>query len=158
MSQRAWPVLCCLLWLSAPVLAAIEIYEFSDPALETRYYQLIEILRCPKCQNQNIKDSNAPLSADLRARVHEMLEAGHSDAEIVTALKDRYGNFISYLPPLNLTTLLLWFGPLLGVALAAFLVARWIRHNQRQGDVEALSEAERQQLATVLGSDEDAGR
>jgi len=147
-----------LLWLAGPALAAIEVYDFSDPALETRYYQLIEILRCPKCQNQNIKDSNAPLSADLRGRVHEMLEAGHSDSEIVEALVDRYGTFITYRPPLNALTLLLWFGPLLGVLLAGFLVARWIRHNQRQTPVEALTEAERQRLAVVLGNDEDLSR
>lgn len=145
-----------LLLLSFPALAAIEVYDFASPELEGRYYQLIEILRCPKCQNQNIADSNAPLSADLRERVHAMLHEGHSDGEIVEALVDRYGEFITYRPPLNLTTLFLWFGPLAGVLLAAFFVARWIRHNQQAPQEDGLSEAERQRLATVLAEPENS--
>lgn len=154
--MRPWLLsLLLLTLLPATLQAAIEVYEFQDPALEARYYQLIQVLRCPKCQNQNIAGSNAPLSADLRSRVHIMLHQGHSDGEIVEALVARYGSFITYRPPLNLTTLLLWFGPLLGVMVAVVLVARWIRNNQQESPLEDLNPTERQQLSQALNGQEE---
>ena len=72
-----------LLALSLPAAAVIETYEFSDPALEERYQLLSAELRCPKCQNQNIADSNAPISKDLRKLLHQQLEEGASDEEIL---------------------------------------------------------------------------
>ena len=58
------------LLLSLPVSAVIETYEFSRPELEARYHRLVDELRCPKCQNQTIADSNAPISEDLRRRLY----------------------------------------------------------------------------------------
>ena len=91
--------LVLLLTLAASTTyAVIETYEFSSPALEARYKALSQELRCPKCQNQNIADSNADISRDLRAIVHEQLEAGASDEEIIAFLVDRYGEFVRYRP------------------------------------------------------------
>ena len=88
-----WLLLVLLIPLaSLNANAVIETYEFSSPELEVRYKALSQELRCPKCQNQNIADSNAPISRDLRAIVHEQLEAGASDEEIIVYLVDRYGS------------------------------------------------------------------
>ena len=57
------------------LLASTEVVEFSDPQLRKRYYQLVQELRCPKCQNQNLADSNAPISKDMKAQIYSMLEA-----------------------------------------------------------------------------------
>ena len=62
------------LLLASAALAVIETYDFSDPALEARYQTLSAELRCPKCQNQNIADSNAPIAQDLRRILHQQLE------------------------------------------------------------------------------------
>lgn len=117
-------------WLAAPLLAVllctvavagIEVVEFSQPQLRDRYQALIAELRCPKCQNQNLADSNAPISVDMRAQVRSMLEAGRSDAQIKQNLVDRYSEFVLYRPTLNLATALLWGLPplllLIGVGL-----------------------------------------
>ncbi|HAN29169.1 MAG TPA: cytochrome c-type biogenesis protein CcmH, partial [Haliea salexigens] len=87
-----------MLLLSAYAAAVIETYEFSTPALEARYQLLSEELRCPKCQNQNIADSNAPISQDLRRLLHQQLEAGASDEEILEFMVARYGEFVRYRP------------------------------------------------------------
>jgi len=63
--------------------AAIDTYEFATEAERQRYRNLVEELRCPKCQNQNIADSNAPISQDLRKLLHQQLEAGAGDEEIL---------------------------------------------------------------------------
>ena len=106
--------LVLLLTLAASTAyAVIETYEFSSPALEARYKALSQELRCPKCQNQNIADSNADISRDLRAIVHEQLEAGASDEEIIGFLVDRYGEFVRYRPGVDSNTIWLWSMPVL---------------------------------------------
>ena len=93
--------------------AVIETYDFSSPDLEVRYHSLSQELRCPKCQNQNIADSNAPIARDLRVVLYEQLEAGASDDEILAFMVARYGEFVRYRPGVDRNTLLLWTSPVL---------------------------------------------
>ncbi|MEE4378651.1 MAG: cytochrome c-type biogenesis protein [Candidatus Competibacteraceae bacterium] len=137
-----------LMVLTGSVLAAINAYEFNDPAQEQRFRTLIAELRCPKCQNQNIADSNAPLSQDLRQRVFEMLQQGHSDTDIIAFMVARYGDFITYRPPLKPLTWLLWFGPFTLMAIVAGLLFVWLRR-QRNRPTD-LSEQEQARLNTLL--------
>ena len=110
--------------------AVIETYEFSSPELEQRYKALSQELRCPKCQNQNIADSNAPISRDLRAIVHEQLEAGASDQEITNFLVDRYGEFVRYRPGVDSNTLWLWSAPVVLFVMAISVVLLQIRKDR----------------------------
>ncbi|MDG0980687.1 MAG: cytochrome c-type biogenesis protein CcmH [Halieaceae bacterium] len=100
-----------VLLISMPVLAVIETYEFSRPELEVRYHRLVDELRCPKCQNQTIADSNAPISEDLRRRLYQELEAGLTDEEIVDGMVARYGEFVRYNPASDGVTRWLWLAP-----------------------------------------------
>lgn len=101
-----------LVWAASNFASAvIETYTFSDPQLESRYHVLSQELRCPKCQNQNIADSNAPISRDLRALLHQQLEAGKSDEQILAFMVERYGEFVRYRPGVDRNTLVLWYGP-----------------------------------------------
>ena len=127
--------------------AVIETYEFSNPSLEARYRQLGEELRCPKCQNQNIADSNAPISRDLRNLLHKQLEAGASDEEILDFMVARYGEFVRYRPAVDQNTLLLWYAP--GILIAAGLVGLFIhlRGHNHKPQPAGLSEEERDMLA-----------
>ncbi|QQE90160.1 cytochrome c-type biogenesis protein [Azotobacter chroococcum] len=139
--------------LSATAHAAIDTYEFGSDAERERYRGLIEELRCPKCQNQNIADSDAPIAMDLRREIYRMLGEGQSDEQIVDYLVARYGDFVRYKPPLDARTLLLWYGPagLLAVGfgvLALILVRR--RRSVATSASNALSPAERERLATLL--------
>jgi len=141
------------LLLSTAAQAAIDTYEFGSEAERQRYRHLIEELRCPKCQNQNIADSDAPIAMDLRREVHRMLGEGRSDEEIVDFLVARYGDFVRYKPPLDARTLLLWYGPagLLAIGfgvLAVMLVRR--RRSVADPASNPLSPAERERLATLL--------
>ena len=87
--------------------------DFADPILQARYEHLIGDLRCLVCQNESIADSNAPLAADLRREVREMLRAGKQDAEILRFMTDRYGDFVLFRPPFVARTWLLWLAPIL---------------------------------------------
>ena len=96
-SPGKW-LLLVLALVAAHATAVIETYEFSDSLLEERYQQLSGELRCPKCQNQNIADSNAPISQDLRRLLYEQLEAGADDEQILDDMVARYGEFVRYRP------------------------------------------------------------
>ncbi|WP_426142086.1 cytochrome c-type biogenesis protein [Pseudomonas sp. DWP3-1-2] len=132
--------------------AAIDAYEFRDDAERARYAELTKELRCPKCQNQDIADSNAPIAADLRKEIFRMLGEGQSNQQIIDFMVDRYGDFVRYKPVLSSRTWLLWFGPA-GLLIGGLLVIGVIVVRRRgQGRVESdtLSDEERQRLAHLL--------
>jgi cytochrome c-type biogenesis protein CcmH len=104
-------VAVCSLLVAASAMALIETYEFSDKELENRYHTLTQELRCPKCQNQNIADSDAPISRDLRKSLHQQLELGSSDEEIREFMVARYGEFVRYRPRFGGVTAILWLAP-----------------------------------------------
>ncbi|MFB4370574.1 MULTISPECIES: cytochrome c-type biogenesis protein [unclassified Pseudomonas] len=144
--------LVLLLALGGVAQAAIDTYEFASEAERDRYRQLTEELRCPKCQNQNIADSNAPIAVDLRAEIYRKLEAGESNAQIIDYLVARYGDFVLYKPPVSGRTLLLWYGPA-GLLVGGFIVLAVIVRRRRKSDgpvATGLSSEEQQRLAYLL--------
>jgi cytochrome c-type biogenesis protein CcmH len=119
-----------------------------DPVLEKRVMDLASELRCLVCQNQTLADSHADLAVDLRNSIREQMQRGASDKEIVGFMTARYGDFILYRPPLKASTLLLWLGPFLLLALGAALLVRRIR--RPRATAPELSEAERARAARLL--------
>lgn len=118
-------LLTCLgLGVSLPALAAEELLHFDNPAQEQRFQVLVEELRCPKCQNQNLADSNSTIATDLRDQVHLMVLRGDSDEQIVDYMVARYGEFVLYKPTQKPSTFLLWYGPfiLLGIGAVIFVI------------------------------------
>lgn len=118
-------VILFLMAESIPTVLALEPRSFTEEQFRVRYYSLINELRCPKCQNQNLADSNSLIAVDLRNEIYLMIEEGKSNEAIVSFLVDRYGDFVRYDPPLNSITLILWFAPgalfLLGVIIIFFI-------------------------------------
>jgi len=144
--------LSLLLMLVGMAHAAIDTYEFASEAERARYRQLTEELRCPKCQNQNIADSDAPIAMDLRAEIYRKLEAGDSNAQIIDYLVSRYGDFVLYKPPVTRRTLLLWYGPA-ALLVGGFMLVGVIVLRRRKAGVEVsagLSSNEQQRLAQLL--------
>jgi len=132
--------------------AAIDTYEFANETERVRFRTLTQELRCPKCQNQDIADSNAPIAADLRREIFRMLGEGKDDQQIIGYMVDRYGDFVRYKPALTSRTALLWFGPwalLLGGVVIILLIVRR-RRRAMAGTSQDLSDAERQRLAHLL--------
>lgn len=139
--------------ISPPVAYAVQPDEvLPDPILESRAREISEGLRCLVCQNQSIDDSAAPLARDLRVLVRERLTAGDSDDAVRNYLVARYGDFILLKPPFDTETLLLWLTPVV-VLLAGGLVAV-SRLRRPAGTAKALSSAEEDALARILGEDQ----
>ncbi|CAI8784064.1 MULTISPECIES: cytochrome c-type biogenesis protein [Pseudomonas] len=137
--------------------AAIDTYEFAKEGDRERFRELTKELRCPKCQNQDIADSNAPIAADLRKEIFRMLGEGKDNQQIIDFMVDRYGDFVRYKPALNAKTALLWFGPaglLLGGLVVIVLIVRR-RRGQRAETPQSLSIEERQRLDQLLDKNQE---
>ncbi len=133
--------------------ASIDTYEFSTEAERARYRVLVEELRCPKCQNQNIADSDSPIAMDMRDEIFKKLENGETDEQIIGFLVDRYGDFVRYNPPVNSRTLILWYGPAAFLAFGFLMVAVIIfrrRRSLRAETEQHLSSDEKSRLSDIL--------
>ncbi|MBT4832110.1 MAG: cytochrome c-type biogenesis protein CcmH [Porticoccaceae bacterium] len=142
------------LLLANMAVASTAVVEFSDESLRIRYQQLVQELRCPKCQNQNLADSNSPISEDLRAQVHRLLEEGMSDREIKNYLKSRYSEFILYRPEVNQNTWLLWAAPVVFLLFGLWVLYR-LYFNRSSSDMpveqnDQLSSVDQQRLDQLL--------
>lgn len=98
--------------------------QFRDAVEERRFQALTAELRCVKCQNQSLADSNAQVAHDLRMEVLALMRQGRTDAEIETFLVQRYGSFVLYRPRVDASTWLLWFGPAALLVVGAVVVLR----------------------------------
>lgn len=149
-------LLLLLVLLGGPLHAAVETFDFATEEQRQRYLEFAQELRCPKCQNQNLADSNAPIAGDLRLELHRLLLEGKSDAQIVDFMVTRYGEYVLYEPRLEAKTALLWSAPVLMLAVGLLVLAGVVRRARRAGVARAgaLSDAERRRLEELL--DEDA--
>ena len=138
------------LFLSSLVVASTEVVEFSNESLSPRFQQLVEELRCPMCQNQNLADSNSPISQDLRREIQRMLEQQMTDQQIKDYLKSRYSEFILYRPEVNKSTWLLWGSPAVILLLGLLIAMRHNRQKPLATESNSASAADQQRLAALL--------
>ena len=135
------------------LLAADAVPTEKDPVASARAVALADKLRCLVCQNQTILESNADLAQDLRRQIREQIAAGKSDKDIVNYMVARYGDFVLYQPPVKPTTLLLWAGPALLVAIGFLVLARTVRVRRARPEEPALTTEERERVARLLAGD-----
>ena len=152
-------IACLFSVLSINAYAAIDVYDFDSVQQEAQYRGLIEELRCPKCQNQNLAGSDAPIAQDLKQKTYDMVKDRRSDGEIRAYMQERYGDFITYKPPVRPSTWILWFFPPL---LLITLIAGWFWQSKRRQrtasgqsgmiveSAAALSAAEKAELDRLL--------
>ena len=123
--------------LSAQTYAAIDVYDFDDESKRADFVALTKELRCPKCQNQDIADSNAPIAKDMRTQVHRLLEEGKDKDSIIAYMIERFGEFVTYKPKKSAETYMLWYGPWILIVLGGiviFSLSRMNKKDQKQGN------------------------
>ncbi|WP_426359931.1 cytochrome c-type biogenesis protein [Pseudocolwellia sp. HL-MZ19] len=145
-------LLFLLISLASSVAQAspVDTYEFRDEVTKIRFNALTKELRCPKCQNQNLADSNSPIAADLRREVYDLLQEGKADIEIVNFMVARYGEFVLYRPRVSSLTYILWFGPALLVLIGVIVVVMVIRKKPKVQVEETLSAEQQSKLDNLL--------
>ena len=146
-------VFLVLLLMSGSVNATSDLVVFSDPSYAARYQSMILELRCPKCQNQNLADSNSPISQDLRAEVQRLLELGMTDGEIQQHLMERYSEFILYRPQVNKSTYLLWIAPIVILLIGIVIIFGLSRRSAVVSEVQNPDiQDNKQRLADLLNN------
>ncbi len=138
-----------LLIFSGAMPAAENASGLSGEAEQERFRELTWELRCPKCQNQNLADSNAPVAADLRAEIVRLLQEGKENEQIVEYMVARYGEFVRYEPRARGINLLLWIVPALGLLIGAVVIAFRAR-NARNTQGDLLNARQREQVQQLL--------
>ena len=103
--------------------------QLEDPAQEAAAQELMETLRCLKCQSQSIADSDASMAGDMRHQVRIRIAAGEKPEDIRRWLMDRYGDYVSYTPVVSETTWPLFAVPLLILLVAGIIL--WRRLGKR---------------------------
>jgi len=144
-----------LLLLSMPSYAAIDAYTFKTEADEKRFHDLAAELRCPKCQNQNIADSDSPIAKDLRAEVFRLVDEGAGDESIIDFMVTRYGDFVLYRPKMNSQTWLLWYGPYIVLGLGGLIILGIVlqRRSRKNNAQNVLSAHDQARLDALLNKD-----
>lgn len=142
-------VLCAALW-SGAVAAKEAVPVAADPALQARVMALSAELRCLVCQNQTVEDSTAPVARDMKDQVRTQLAAGKSEAEVKLYMTDRFGDFVLYKPPLKATTIVLWAGPFIALALAGLLLIRQLRRTSAVATAAPLTDIDRERARALL--------
>ena len=141
--------------LAGPVAADEALPTLNDPVAAKREVELAKQLRCLVCQNQTIADSNAGLAVDLRNKLREQMATGKSDAEIIAFMTERYGDFVLYKPPMKATTVLLWAGPFVLLAIGLLIGWRVVRGRAKAARPQPLSTADRERAERLLGGEGD---
>ena len=109
--------------------------QLRDPAQEAQAVDLMETLRCLVCQGQSIADSDAEMAGDMRALVRRRIEAGETPEEIRRWLIDRYGNWVTYDPPVEPVTWPLWATPILLLGAGIYLARGRFRRKASRRNV-----------------------
>ena len=148
-------LLCALLALAAALLPlaahAVRPDEMlPDPVLEARARDVSKDLRCLVCRNQSIDDSEADLAHDLRVLVRERLKAGDTNQQAIDYIRARYGDFVLLKPPFEVSTWLLWGGPLLVLLLGLWGIGRYLRRQAGMTGPPPLSADEERRRAHLL--------
>jgi cytochrome c-type biogenesis protein CcmH len=120
-----------LLFIAVPALADSDLpaarwanEQLPDPRQEAQAKALMEELRCLVCQGQSIADSNAELAGDMRAMVRQRIAKGEKPEAVRAWLIERYGNWVSYRPPVEPGTWPLWAAPWLLLVAGAWLLRK----------------------------------
>ncbi len=131
-------VLAVAFVLAAPVLADSNLpparyanVQLADPAKEAAAHDLMVTLRCLVCQGQSIADSDAEMAGDMRALVRQRIESGESPASIRQWLVQRYGDYVTYDPPLSPATAPLWIAPVLLLLVGGLIALRSFKRKRR---------------------------
>ena len=105
--------------------------QLPDPRQEAKAKALMEELRCLVCQGQSIADSDAELAGDMRSMVRQRIAAGENPEQVRGWLIQRYGNWVSYRPPVEPVTWPLWAAPILLLVAGGLLLRKRLVRRRR---------------------------
>lgn len=116
--------LVCLC-IAQVAFAVEENYPFRAEKQQHSFVRLTKQIRCVACNNQTVYDSNSNVAQEMRQQIYSMLNADISESTILKRLRDKYGDYIFFMPPWNKGTFALWFTPIISLFVVLFSLWRW---------------------------------
>lgn len=153
-------ILLAAVAVSAPILSATAASSetVTETALDRHTRLIAEQLRCLVCQGQSVADSNSGLADDMRAIIREKLAQGWSDEQIREYFVARYGDYVLYQPPLETSTWVLWFGPLVLLGVGLTVLYRHLRGRVHQPPPQPLTAQDTEKARALLDVREESPR
>ena len=158
--MKHWLILLVVMAITPAALAQSDnasapprdIYPLATEAERQRFDRLLNELRCPKCQNQNIADSDAPIAEDMREEVYRMVKDGADEQTVVDSMVARFGEFVHYKPPFDARTAFLWLLPIIVVVIGVVTVIVIVRRSGNGSDDDGahLTDEQRRQADELL--------
>ena len=75
--------------------------------------KILKNIRCLICQGQSVYDSESEFASSIKLIVDRKINEGFREDQIYEFLKEKYGDWVIYIPELNKNTYILWLLPLL---------------------------------------------
>jgi len=123
-------------------------YVFDNNEQNELYVEMTQILRCPKCQNNNVADSDAEIAKDFRDKIYAQVKSGLTKPEIKTYFTDRYGEFVNYETRVSKWTI--WIGLIPILVLLIGFIFIFNRSKPEEINDTLLSEKEQKDLDDIL--------
>ena len=143
-------LLLLLVAVQVEASSSSEIMEFDSESDRNRYSKLISELRCPKCMNTNLAGSDAPISKDLKSKVYNLItQDGMTDEQIIAYMRERYGDFVLYDPPLDGAAMIIWLVPV-GLVLLAISILGMAFTRIHTAKNSVLSEEKKTEMQALL--------
>jgi cytochrome c-type biogenesis protein CcmH len=98
--------------------------QLPDAAQEAEATKLMQEIRCLVCQGQSIADSDAELAGDMRSLIRQRIAAGEKPADVRNWLVERYGDWVTFAPPVKPLTWLLYAAPILLLVVGGAIAAK----------------------------------
>ncbi|NSM56899.1 cytochrome c-type biogenesis protein CcmH [Wolbachia endosymbiont of Atemnus politus] len=101
--------------------------KLRDKSMEKRATNLFEIIKCPICSGESLSESESQIAYDMRKTIRREISDGYTDKQIISELKNSYGDSIIIIPPVRSSTYVLWFIPLTILLIGCFLIRKYIQ-------------------------------
>lgn len=113
-----------LSFVSLLSFSEINLYSFKSETQKELFDELTYEIGCPLCAGSNVSGSSAPIALDIKEFIYNEIKNGKTKSEIKNEVASKFGDEVLFAPPRNLSTLLLYFFPLVLVFFSLFFLIK----------------------------------
>lgn len=113
-----------LFFITSLSYAEKNLYSFNSDFQKELFDELTYEIGCPLCAGSNVSGSSAPIALDIKEFIYKEIINGKTKSEIKDQVASKFGDEVLFAPPRNLSTLLLYFFPLVLVFFSLFFLMK----------------------------------
>ena len=94
--------------------------------------KILKNIRCLICQGQSVYDSESDFASSIKTIVDRKINEGLMEEQIYEFLREKYGDWVIYVPKLNKNTYILWLLPLLLFLFGGAIIYKKLSKNKNE--------------------------